>query len=176
MRPIIAHHLVWSTYGFWLPNDQRGSGSSEVRAPHLKPYGPATKVHTSASVAHRPFDPTLREAARSTLKYPHVRLDGRQARAVARGIATDAASIDLGVYAVAIMPDHVHLVTVRHATISGRDLLTRLKAAASRRLTSEAIHPLSTFEDSNGRKPTPWGTHGWDRFLHTPKEVVSRIR
>ena len=30
-RPIvIAHHLVWTAYGWWLPNDPRGSGSKQV--------------------------------------------------------------------------------------------------------------------------------------------------
>jgi len=24
---IIAHHLIWTAYGFWLPNDPRGSSS-----------------------------------------------------------------------------------------------------------------------------------------------------
>ena len=23
---VIAHHLIWTAYGWWLPNDPRGSG------------------------------------------------------------------------------------------------------------------------------------------------------
>ena len=39
-RPIIiAHHLIWTVYGWWLPNDPRGSGSNEVAADILKSLG-----------------------------------------------------------------------------------------------------------------------------------------
>ncbi|HEX9660013.1 MAG TPA: hypothetical protein VGA18_06905, partial [Rhodothermales bacterium] len=39
-RPsIIAHHLIWTLYGHWLPNDLRGSGSDVVRDPKLQPLG-----------------------------------------------------------------------------------------------------------------------------------------
>ena len=39
-RHIIAHHLILTGYGFWLPNDLRGSGSTEIRAPLLEDLGP----------------------------------------------------------------------------------------------------------------------------------------
>ena len=38
---VIAHHLVLSGYATWLSNDPRGSGSTEVRKPELRPLGPA---------------------------------------------------------------------------------------------------------------------------------------
>lgn len=28
----IAYHLIWTIYGTWLPNDQRGSGSRLVNS------------------------------------------------------------------------------------------------------------------------------------------------
>src|SRR5262245_50355436 len=40
LQPIvIAHHLIWTAYGCWLPNDPRGSGSQEVHADVLKALG-----------------------------------------------------------------------------------------------------------------------------------------
>jgi hypothetical protein len=30
-QSIITHHLIWTLYGHWLPNDLRGSGSAEIR-------------------------------------------------------------------------------------------------------------------------------------------------
>ncbi len=175
MPPILAHHLIWSTYGFWLPNDERGSWSDEVLAPHLKPFGPATKVSTHESLAGQPFNPAVRQAARDALKYPHVRLTGRQARAVAKGIAADAQSFGLAIYALAIMPDHVHLIVPAHPDWTGLQLLTRLKSAATRRLTAEGLHPLAAHADADGQTPTPWAARGWVRFLHTPEKIVSRI-
>ena len=28
---VIAYHLIWTAYGYWLPNDPRGSGSRTIR-------------------------------------------------------------------------------------------------------------------------------------------------
>jgi hypothetical protein len=36
---VIAVHLVFHGYGFWLPNDLRGSGSTEVRKDELRELG-----------------------------------------------------------------------------------------------------------------------------------------
>ena len=29
---VIAHHLIWTAYGWWLPNDPRGSNSQVIRS------------------------------------------------------------------------------------------------------------------------------------------------
>ena len=36
---VIAHHLIWSVYGSWLPNDPRGSGSDTVHNTVLAELG-----------------------------------------------------------------------------------------------------------------------------------------
>ena len=41
---VIAYHVIYSMYGFWLPNDPRGSWSDFVGSWELFRYGPATKV------------------------------------------------------------------------------------------------------------------------------------
>jgi len=39
-RPlVIAYHLIWTAYGWWLPNDPRGSGSEELRNDILSELG-----------------------------------------------------------------------------------------------------------------------------------------
>ena len=38
-RIIIAHHLVFYGYGHWVPDDIRGSGSTEIRSPKLEKLG-----------------------------------------------------------------------------------------------------------------------------------------
>jgi hypothetical protein len=37
---IIGHHLIWTIYGHWLPNDLRGSGSSAIREERFVPLAP----------------------------------------------------------------------------------------------------------------------------------------
>ena len=53
---MIAFHLIISAYGFWLPNDPRGSWSDFVAAWELRKFGPATKVNGRHSYAHDPHD------------------------------------------------------------------------------------------------------------------------
>ena len=36
---VIAHHLIWTVYGSWLPNDPRGSGSHSVASDVLTELG-----------------------------------------------------------------------------------------------------------------------------------------
>jgi hypothetical protein len=49
---ILASHVIVSAYGFWLPNEERGSWSDFVRKYELwRDFGPATKVDTTRSVA-----------------------------------------------------------------------------------------------------------------------------
>jgi REP-associated tyrosine transposase len=58
---MLGWHLIFSMYGFWLPNDLCGSGSTRVRAQHIYEVGgEATKVHTSRSVAGVAHDRRLR--------------------------------------------------------------------------------------------------------------------
>jgi hypothetical protein len=77
---MLGLHLIFTTYGFWLPNDPRGSGSAEVRTWHVfDAGGEATKVSTTHSVADQPHDVGMRRAAKKTLKYPVVELTGIQA-------------------------------------------------------------------------------------------------
>ncbi len=38
---VAGHHLVWTAYGWWLPNDPRGSMSEEIRVEPIGELGPA---------------------------------------------------------------------------------------------------------------------------------------
>ena len=160
MPPIIAYHVVFSAYGFWLPNDPRGSGSDIVWARNLRRFGPATRVTTRHSVAAKPHDHSQRLTAKCELKHAAVKFNGVQARAVARGIGVTAAEYHLPVYATAVMPDHVHMVIGRHMQ-TAEEWVGYFKRAASRKLRSEGVHPFASAMDAQGRLPTPWGVGGW---------------
>ena len=88
MTDVYAVHLCWGAYGFWLPNDPRGAGSTEVWEPELQPFGPATFVEDrTKSRGHVPHDRRPRLEAKKHLQHPAVLFDGIQARAIARGFA-----------------------------------------------------------------------------------------
>src|SRR5262245_6080172 len=106
---IVGYHIIFGMYGFWLPNDPRGSWSDFVGSWDLFRFGPATKTTERRSVAHRSHDRAPRLAAKEALKYHAVVLNGLQARAVGWGFADYFEKSAFPVWACAILPDHVHL-------------------------------------------------------------------
>lgn len=171
---MLATFLTWTTYGFWLPNDQRGSGSDAVWAEHLKPFGRATKVTTRHSLADQRFDPEVRRHARSALKFPHVQLNGKQALSVAHAISAYCRKRRYAIYAFAVLPDHLHLVLAAAADDPHR-LAGELKRITTAKLRETNQHPLAGFTDRRGRLPTPWAAGHWAVFLNRAEEVASRV-
>ena len=172
---VIAYHVIFGAYGFWLPNDPRGSWSTEVWAQHLQSFGDATKVDTRQSLAGRQHDRSLRLVAKQHLQYAAVQFTPRQTRVVGDGFAQAVADLGLDVYACSIMPDHVHLVTGRWQS-DVEYVAGFLKRAATRRLNDEQAHPLQGCRQANGRTPSPWVVGGWFVYLNSPPEVRGRIR
>jgi hypothetical protein len=172
---VIAYHVIFGAYGFWLPNDPRGSWSTQVWARHLRRFGDATKVTTRQSLAGREHDRSLRLAAKQHLLYPAVLFSSRQTSVVAEGFAEAVADLGLDVWACSIMPDHVHLVTGRIDS-SAEYVAGFLKRAATRHLNDEGVHPLQNHRQANGRIPSPWVAGGWFVYLNSPDEVRGRIR
>lgn len=173
---ILAYHVILSTYGFWLPNDQRGSWSDFVRSYELyRDYGKATKVNTRHSVARTPYDPSLRRKARQSLLYPPVVLTGVQARAIGRGFAQQVAKSGYIVHACAILPDHCHLVIGRHKYLV-EQVVNLLKGAASCRLIEEGLHPFQTTRDERGNRPSAWAEGLWKVYLDSHADVARAVR
>lgn len=172
---VLGFHFIFTAYGFWLPNDPRGSWSQIVRALHLQPFGPATKVHTTHSLARKPYDHRLRLEARQHLKHPAVTFNGMQARAIARGFSIAITEYDYKIHALAIMPDHVHLIMAWHPRPIDQ-IASHLKAKATHRLATEDLHPLAAFANEQGRKPSPWSRGHWCPYLKNEKHMATAIR
>ena len=170
-----GYHVIFSTYGFWLPNDPRGSRSDTVRAPTIRRYGPATKEETRRSLAHGAHDPAVRRIAKRSLKYAPVVFDGRQARAVGRGFARATEIGGYAIHACSILLEHVHLVIARH-TLPIERIIGHLKKEATIRLLTEGIHPLEAFRARDRPPPSPWSQKkGWVVYLNTNAEIRQRI-
>ena len=168
-----AYHLVLTCYGFWLPNDPRGSWSEFVRSFELyRAGGGATKVNTKASLAHQSHDYAKRFEAKKSLARPPAVFNGRQARAVAQGFADYIQKNDRVVFACAVMPDHVHLVAQRcDHTIE--KIAEQLKARATMFLNQQDLHPCP--RNANGKKPTPWARGCWSVFLNSDASIQRAI-
>jgi REP element-mobilizing transposase RayT len=165
---MIAYHIIFGAYGFWLPNDPRGSWSTFVGSWELFRYGAATKTTETRSVAHRPHDNRQRLAAKAALKRPAVQFTMPQIEAVAAGFAAYARKSGLIIHACAVLPDHVHLVTACHA-LDPHKLVIQLKGAATTELTNRQIHPFAGEAKAFARGE-------WVVFLDTPNDVHRAIQ
>jgi REP element-mobilizing transposase RayT len=180
---ILAGHIIFSAYGFWLPNAQNGSWSDFVRSWELLQFGRATKVETRRSVACQPFNSALRAAAKKVLMYPPVIFTGLQALAIANGFAGIVRKTGCIVHACAIMPDHVHLVIGRHH-YPIQQLANLLKGGATTQLRKEGLDPFLTFSGGpQGRVPSgvkkslpsPWSHGLWKVWLDSQDDVIRAV-
>ncbi len=173
-RRVIAYHVIMTYYGFWLPNDPRGSGSHAVWAPNLKPFGPATHTDSRKSVARVPHDIVIRKLAKEHLKYPPVVLNGEQALCVGEGFGAHIRAKGLVCHAAAIMPEHVHLVLTRTAEPM-EDVMTDLKGAAVKRLLECGVHPFQTYRGRGEKLPKLWARSGRKIFCFDDDDILARI-
>ncbi|NLS95750.1 MAG: hypothetical protein GXX96_26755 [Planctomycetaceae bacterium] len=171
---IHGYHVIWGVYGFWLPNDPRGSWSDFVYAWELARFGRATK--SLDRVATEPGEYAVwREAAQSALKYPAVSLTGRQALAVGQGFARLVSKSGLTAWACSILPEHVHLVLGRHR-YRIEQAVNLLKGEASRRLAEIGLHPMARYKTADGRLPSAWADKKWKVFLDSEEAIDNAIR
>ena len=173
--PILAAHIIATAYGFWFPNDPRGSWSDFVASWELLRFGGATKVTTRASVARVAHNRQLRLAARQSLKYKPVRFNGPQARAVGRGFARAAGEADYSVFACSVLHDHVHLVVAAHDRPFER-ITAHMKARATQQLRAEGLHPFQHQPGPRGAPHSPWADGLWKVYCHDTDHVGNAIR
>ena len=170
---IHGYHVIWGTYGFWLPNDPRGSWSNFIYSWELLRFGDAKKQFEKSKTDRGELD-TWKLAARNSLQYPAVSLSGVQAREVARGISKFVHRNQLAIWAMSILPEHLHLVLGRHR-YKIEYACNLLKGAATRELTQAGLHPLSHHRDENGKLPCMWNSKQWIQYLDSEEAVYNAI-
>jgi len=167
---MIASHLCFGCYGFWLPNDPRGSWSDYVRNRRLLAFGHATKTVETFSLAKASHDQARRRAAKRALAHPPVVLDGIQARAVARGIAQAVEESDYMLFALCTMPDHVHAVVAEDRN-PPKQIVGHFKGRATQQLKHEGLYP----PPGRSSPPSPWARGGWCVYLDDEEAVHRAI-
>jgi len=170
---IHGYHVVWGTYGFWLPNDPRGSWSDFVASWELARFGEATKSLERRDVELAEWA-AWRAAARKALRYPAVTLTGVQAREVAAGFANGVRKSGYTIWACSILPEHVHLVIARH-TYNVEQICTLLKGEATKQLKARQLHPQAEYVDARGKLPSMWAEKEWKVYLDTEAAIESAI-
>jgi REP element-mobilizing transposase RayT len=167
-RPaIIGHHLIWTLYGHWLPNDLRGSGSMEFYDEKFAQLGPIH--HGRKPKRLQPSREELREFYKQAdllLDFSKFWINDAKRQAIRDAFADVIANRNYTVWACAILSNHAHLVIRRHRD----DALTMWKAFAD-----EAAIRLREFVDVGMDHPV-WATRPYKVFLRTPDEVRGRIQ
>ena len=157
---VIAHHLIWTLYGWWLPNDPRGSLSRVIRNDILGDLGTihfGRKRLQPMSAEIREF---YREAAKR-LKHEALTFALDQLSIVAAAFAEVIESMRCTCYACAVMPDHVHMLIRKH------------KHTAEEMIANFQDHSRLRLREAGLRDPDhpTWGGCGYKVFLDHPEEV-----
>jgi REP element-mobilizing transposase RayT len=158
---VIAHHLIWTAYGWWLPNDPRGSGSTTIRKDVIAELG---ELHYSRKVV-QPSGQEIRQfqaTAGNVLQDPRLTFDSAAVAEIALAFAEVIESERYTCYACAIMPDHVHILIRKHKH-QAEEMMEILKEASRERLRKNILH----FSEHR-----VWASGGgWKVFLDEPNEV-----
>ncbi len=77
---IHGYHVVMPMYGFWLPNDPRGSWSEFVRRWEIARFGPPKRTLERTELDElTELELRNRAEAKAALLYPEVSINGEQA-------------------------------------------------------------------------------------------------
>jgi REP element-mobilizing transposase RayT len=161
---VIAHHLVWTAYGNWLPNDPRGSGSKHVMKTELQGLGPVhfgRKRHQPASNVIRSFY----QKADPQLNHDRLAFKIEDLTALGSCFSQAISQFAYTCYAAALMPDHVHLVIRRHRD-RAEQMIESLQKQTAAAIVAERLRPAT--------HPV-WTRNGWKTFLRSPDEVRRTI-
>ena len=172
---IHGYHVIMPHYGFWLPNDPRGSWSQFVARWELARFGRTTRNLQQRTIAQlSDQEVALREAARKALLYPPVTLTGQQALSVANGFRSQSLKRQYTICACAIMPEHTHLVIGRHR-YKVEQVANLLKGAATKQLVDDGQHPMTQHATAAKRPPAMWARHQWRVYLDSEQAIENAI-
>jgi REP element-mobilizing transposase RayT len=157
---VVGYHLIWTAYGWWLPNDPRGSSSHEIRCAEIAGLG---ELHTDRRKI-QPAAGDLRkfyETAKQVLKHELRKFAPDVILLLGKEFAEVIRQKTYTCYACAIMPDHVHLLIRKH-----RDKAETMMANfqdASRNAIIDAGNRLADHP--------VWGGPGWKVYLETRDDI-----
>lgn len=162
---VIAYHLVWTAYGWWLPNDPRGSMSHCIRSDVLQELGElhyGKKRVQCASEEIREFY----EHAAAKLRYAPALFTGDEVELVGRAFAEVTGAQRYTCYACAIMPDHVHILVRKHRD-QAEEMIGHLQRESHLILRGAGLRDL---------EHPVWGGKGWKVFLDSAGDIRRTVK
>jgi len=159
---VIVYHLIWMAYGWWLPNDPRGSNSKNIKRDVLKELGELHHGRKRAQPCSQIIRDFYKDAA-DILKDELLTFTPREIEIIANSFSTVISEQGYTCYGCAIMPDHVHMVIRKHKHLA-EEMIEHLQFGSRHELLMERMnnHPV-------------WGGPGWKVFLDSPEDVRRTI-
>lgn len=161
---IIAHHIILTGYGHWLPNDPRGSLSCEFRCEKLGDLG---GIHFGRKrVQPSPEDiKSFYVRAAQYLKHPVLWFDTAKRQAVGEAFGELIRREGLTCYACGVLRNHAHLLIRRHR-ISAKEMIELLKDASRDALAAITAAPVG--------HPV-WSEDPFVAYKDTPEAVATTV-
>jgi REP element-mobilizing transposase RayT len=162
---VIAHHLLSTAYGWWLPNDPRGSDSTCIASDVIAELG---ELHHG----RKRVQPTGKEIrafyaeAKKLLRHPLLTFGAADVQIIAQAFADVIARERYTCYACAIMPDHFHVVNRKHKH-SAEEMIQNFQDASRDALRAAG---------RRGPDHPVWGKRGWKVFLDSPDDIRRTIK
>ena len=104
---IHGYHVILPMYGFWLPNDPRGSWSDYVRRWKIVRFGKPRKTLDRKELNELTEEEIRdRDEAKAALSYPPVSISDVQALTIAEDFRVQTRKSNYTIWACAIMPKH----------------------------------------------------------------------
>jgi REP element-mobilizing transposase RayT len=157
---VLAYHLVWTAYGWWLPNDLRGSMSRFVASDVLKQLGELHYGRKRVQPAGRSIR-QFYEIASDLLKFSLLTFTPAERTLIATAFDHVIRTCGYTCYACAVMPDHVHLLVRKHKH-KAEEMIANFQEASRDHVRRaggrELNHPV-------------WGGPGWKVFLDSPEDI-----
>ena len=161
---VAGFHLIWAAYGWWLPNDPRGSSSHEIRVEKISELG---ELHYGRKQVQPPNKQIRQfyDLAADSLSHPLLILQDEDISLVGESFAQVIKDRRYTCYACAVMPDHVHVLIRKHRD-HAETMIANLQQASREKL----IH-------TGQRSPTHpvWGGPGWKVFLYGQEDFLRAI-
>ena len=151
---VLGYHLIYVAYGWWLPNDLRGSTSKTIASDVIAELGELHYGRKKVQPASRDIR-AFYEQAKRVLKFPLLTFAPAEMDAIARAFGDVIRAQRYACYACAILRDHVHLVIRKHRHLA-EQMIANLQAASRDAVLAEGLRPPD--------HPV-WGGPGWKVFL-----------
>src|SRR6478672_4153013 len=136
---LLAYHIIWTTYGTWLPGDIRGwikANYNGVQSPNRK----------------------LEDECRQRMTEDAIELSDSQRKLVEETIRRHCEIRNWPLHAANVRTNHVHVVVA--AELEPDDVMDQLKAWCSRKLSDDAGLTKPVAKKAGRRR---WFTEGGDK-------------